>query len=555
MMPNVFDQFDAPAPASNPFDQFDQPQEQDRPVTSEFLGPVKRFVQGVPRGVARGLTSIPKLLSGGVDPESVADIGPSRTDRASAAEEMAGGVDRRQRFEEKTERAMDKLGLPEPKGRAGKFGASVGEFLGDPLSYTGAGGVVRKAGTAALAGLGSEAARQVTDDNPVAGIVGGGVAAAAPRGLRRLATPFPADPKRLRNVNILRAEGVEPSAGDVSGRRAIKHFEELGDAPGGGGSYSRNRERIAKQFTNRVITAMGEPPTAEGQLDSTMLNRADRRIGRMFDDSRSQLEVVPDATAVKEARQFKVELKNERLPDEVTARVMARYNDMLYGFARDPATGRVSMSGSTYASLTSKKTPLSRATEASDPDVRYWSQRLKGILDDAAERTNAAAPPGSPQAGALKQLREARRQWFHYLVARGAMTRAGETAQTGYVTPQALRSLLVGDRKNAVRYALGRAELAPLARAGNIVLTQPRSSGTAERAMSQHPSLINIGRGLFGRAVNTPTMQKYLGNQAFPGRGGAAAPVTRATAAGIAQESDALAPEDQEDTLAPPGGL
>lgn len=519
----------------------------EHPALGDFLGPAKRFLSALPGGVARGLTSIPRYLAGGMDPESIADIGPSRPE-ISSKQALEAGAEQRIATNKAIDRGISRLGLPQAQGRAGRFGETVGEFAGDPLSYLGPGGATRKAITAGLAGLGSEAAGQATGDAPAARIAGGMLGAGVPNALRRITTPLPIGPGRTAAVSTLRAQGVEPSAGDITGRRTLRHLEELGDQPLGGGSYTQARERIAGQFTNRLVEAMGEAPAADGTITPQMLQNADDRIGKMFDQAQSQLEVVADPQISREARQFRIDLKNERLPAATTDRILARFDDMTKAFHLDPVTGQRIMSGDTYAALTRKNTPLARAIDDADANISYWATRLRGIIDDAATRTNSVAVASSPQRLALDQLKEARRQWFHFLVARDLITRAGETAQSGYVTPQALRGALTRDRQNAARYALGRAELAPLSRAGNMILTQPRSSGTAERANVFHPNIVSAGMGLTGRAVNSPTAQAYLGNQLFPGSF-LPASMRRALLPGIAQEAatDGL---EQDDVLA-----
>ena len=56
--------------------------------------------------------------------------------------------------------------LHRPEGRPGKFGASVGEFLGKPASYLVPGSLPFKVGTAVLGGLGSEAGGQFGEGTP-----------------------------------------------------------------------------------------------------------------------------------------------------------------------------------------------------------------------------------------------------------------------------------------------------------------------------------------------------------------------------------------------------
>ena len=59
--------------------------------------------------------------------------------------------------------------LHRPESRAGKFGASAGEFLGNPSSYVVPGSLPFKVGTAALAGLGSEAGGQLGEGTSLEG--------------------------------------------------------------------------------------------------------------------------------------------------------------------------------------------------------------------------------------------------------------------------------------------------------------------------------------------------------------------------------------------------
>jgi hypothetical protein len=90
--------------------------------------------------------------------------------------------------------------LPQPQGRAGKFGASVGETLGNPASYVGPGSLALKIGAGAGSALASEGAGQLTEgtmlETParvVGGIVGGtGTSiASAERNLSKLAAQLP----------------------------------------------------------------------------------------------------------------------------------------------------------------------------------------------------------------------------------------------------------------------------------------------------------------------------------------------------------------------------
>lgn len=90
--------------------------------------------------------------------------------------------------------------LPKPQGRAGRYGETVGEFLGSPATYVGPGGLPLKVGGAVASALASEGAGQLTEGTSFepwaragAGIgagVGVGVASAE-RSLSKLAAELP----------------------------------------------------------------------------------------------------------------------------------------------------------------------------------------------------------------------------------------------------------------------------------------------------------------------------------------------------------------------------
>jgi hypothetical protein len=80
----------------------------------------------------------------------------------------------------------------------------------------------------------------------------------------------------------------------------------------------------------------------------------------------------------------------------------------------------------------------------------------------------------SPEDAAAWQ--EARRQYANYKIIQKVMKGAGEATAKGHISPLALRGALNGDD-----YAMGRADLEPVARVGQGLLRQPPDSGTAGR--------------------------------------------------------------------------
>jgi len=102
------------------------------------------FFRSIPRGIASGLNSAGSALARATQAEMGQDVdAPTPAQGMDILEKNVTGP------------------MHRPEGRAGKFGASVGEFVGNPASYVVPGGLPFKVGAAALGGLGSEAGGQL----------------------------------------------------------------------------------------------------------------------------------------------------------------------------------------------------------------------------------------------------------------------------------------------------------------------------------------------------------------------------------------------------------
>lgn len=86
--------------------------------------------------------------------------------------------------------------LPQPQGMPGRFGAAIGESLGNPASYVGPGSLPLKIGGALLGGIGGQAGEET--GIPGARLVGslvGGVAAAKALGPKQAVAEIPTGPE------------------------------------------------------------------------------------------------------------------------------------------------------------------------------------------------------------------------------------------------------------------------------------------------------------------------------------------------------------------------
>jgi hypothetical protein len=147
------------------------------------------FFRSVPRGVVSGFNSAASALGRATQAEMGQDVdAPTPQQGMQILEKEVTGP------------------MYRPEGRAGQFGASVGEFLGNPASYMAPGSVPLKVGAAVLGGLGSEAGGQLGEGTPWEGPLrfAGGVL--GPLGAGRLGT-------RARPAQTLVRAAEEASAG------------------------------------------------------------------------------------------------------------------------------------------------------------------------------------------------------------------------------------------------------------------------------------------------------------------------------------------------------
>lgn len=132
--------------------------------------PVADFIKSIPRGIMTGIANSASALGRVAEaemgrPEDAA-ISPTAEQGMAAMEANVTGP------------------LHQPEGRAGKFGAAIGEAVGTPASYVAPGTLPTKVAMAMLGGLGSEAGGQLAEgtsfETParVGGAILGGVGAA-----------------------------------------------------------------------------------------------------------------------------------------------------------------------------------------------------------------------------------------------------------------------------------------------------------------------------------------------------------------------------------------
>lgn len=432
--------------------------------------------------------------------------------------------------------------LPQPQTSVGRYGSAAIEALSNPMSYAGPGGLGLKLGSAALSGIGAQAGSDLTRGSTLGSIVGGITGAVLPggaaRAARRLNAPTPIkSPERAANVKILRDEGIEPSAGDVSGRQGVRVAEEMGNRIGGGGSYDTVKDKPLRQLSQAVTERMGDRVE---RATPEVLERTRERIGNGLEQVARDLPIKHDASLTNDFTNLATEVTNNAwLSDELRTAVNKQIDAILNGFVTKTVKGKVvaEMDGKTYQGLTRHDTPLGRAMRSTDDNVAHYANKIRSMLDDAMERSAHArgTRQGVGRRQALVDLKELRRQWYNMLIISKSVAGPGEAAAEGTILPERLGAVMRAGADNKMAYAAGRSDLHKLARAAQAVITPARHLDWTERAkihavpgslfgaagmLAGGPSGAAIGGlaggaapGLIGRAVNSEIGQRILKRQ------------------------------------------
>lgn len=333
---------------------------------------------------------------------------------------------------------------------------------------------------AGSSGLGAGVAQQLAPDNALAEMagqaVGLGAGAAALGGLRKLVTPNPISDERLAVARALQREGVDLTAGQVTGSNNLRYAEsELG-----GSTAEAFTDRQAGQFTKAALQRAGinaERATPDviddafrsigaefDRLSSNTLVPVDQQLGQDIGQAwRSYTDVVPESSRAPIANNFIDDLRN-----------LVRGEGAL---GREGGVQSPYLSGDAYKSYRSRINRYMRSTN--DPELKLFLEDVTKALDDSAERYLGQANPEE-----LGAWRDVRRQYRNLLVIEKAATGAGEGTAAGFLSPQRLRQAVVGNDRRG--YARGYNDFASLVRDGNQMMTPLPNSGTAGRMSARN---------------------------------------------------------------------
>lgn len=398
-------------------------------------------------------------------------------------------------FKAGSERVRSELKAAEEQHPTATMGGEIGGALGgalalSPLSIAGNAARVGAGLRGAVAGSiidgavlgGAQGALSAEPGDRIQGLgmglmTGGAVGAAAPLAIsgvtsaaRRAVSPMTVSAERQAAANVLRNEGVDLSAGQVTGSKGLRYAEgEIG-----GRAADDLMDRQGEQFTSAALRRAGEnAPRATPEV----IDRAFNRIGQQFDGLAARNQIVPDQKLAADLQTVAAEYTS-LVPESMRAPVvMTVANDIVDAIRRGP------IAGDAYQALRSRLERAARTSRA-DPQLSDALRGMRESLDDAMQRSIAQNNPRD-----LGGWQQARRQYRNMLVLEKAATGAGENAALGLISPSQLRNATVQQGRRA--FARGQGDFAELARAGEALMKPMPQSGTAPRLRAQ-----NLGAAL-----------------------------------------------------------
>lgn len=303
------------------------------------------------------------------------------------------------------------------------------------------------------------------------GMIGGILGAATPavvQGVsnlaRRAVTPFQASPERVAAAQTLQREGVPVTAGQLTGNRSLRFAEgEIG-----GRRAANIMDQQKDSFTAAILRRAG---INANRATPEVMDDAFRSIGQQFDDLAAKHVLEPDIEMMQGLRRVFNDY-GQNVPESMRAPIVRNItNDIVEAVHRGP------IGGQGYQNISSRLAKAARG--ASNPDLRQTLYGIREVLDDAMERSIAAADPS--QAGVWRAARE---QYRNLLAIEQAATRAGEAAAEGVISPANIRNAAINQGRRA--YARGQGDFSDLARSGSMLLSPLPDSGTAGRLKAQN---------------------------------------------------------------------
>lgn len=429
------------------------------------------------------------------------------TQQAKDAGFMSGSPLSGPALREAASKATDGATAYKPQTTAGEYAGTIGEFLPGAAAFGGMnpGNLLR---FGALPGAASEVAGQMTEGTaaePYARIAAAMLAPAAPAVASRMISPMRVAPERLAAAKVLQAEGVRPTAGQLTGSNRLKYME----SEMGGNKAAQMIDDQAESFTNAAMRKAG----SSGRATPENMTALNQRLSQGFDDVSARNTVAFDQGIASDISGTMREY-TKVLPTEQRKIVGDLAQDIVDRFK----AGGGALPGAEYQAIRSRLTKRAFNARTGDPELADAYRGLRDALDKGMERSINPA-----DAGKWTQLRK---EYGNMKTLERAASGGGEAAALGLISPAKLRqAATTGNRGGYVR---GEGDFAELSRAGNALLTPLPNSGTAGRMSARNlgANIATLAGGAAGAGVsgNNPmaTVAGMMLGNALPGAAGSA---------------------------------
>lgn len=283
---------------------------------------------------------------------------------------------------------------------------------------------------------------------------------------------------------------IPVGAGEISANPMVRFANSVvNKLPGSGGGA--HREEMQTGFNRSVSNTFGED--APRVTPQVMANARDR-IGNVFESVAQRTPVIhADPQLATELRQTIHNAQATMTAGEVEPLIRQVQN---IANLVDPHTNTIT--GEIYQNLTRRGTPLDRAMQSQNPNIRNSARDIREALDGAMERS---APPD-----VAADLRQARGQWRNLRTVEPLVAKA----PTGDISPALLQGRVNTSYKGTHGAAYGGGgDLKTLSDIGQRFMKEPPSSGTAERGLIMH-LLGGAASGAAGLAYGLPAKEAAL---------------------------------------------
>jgi hypothetical protein len=419
-----------------------------------------------------------------------------------------------------------------PQTTGEEYLRTIGEFA--PMAMTGGASAAGRAGQVLAPAIASETAGQVTEGTAyepyarVAGALAGGTAANLGA---RTVTPAPAvDPVKAAHVAELERQGVKSlTAGQKTGNTRIRALEDASLTMPGGARAGQMQVKSLEEFTSAALQKAGIQGANRATPD--VIENGFNQLGKQYEQVGQVARVVGDRAFGMRIGSVAADYAKVTPPAQRVPLISSLTSDI-----RQASTKPGGMTGQEYLGFRSNMRRAQRGM-TNNPQAREALGKLVEHLD--AQMIRSAPKNIRPQVA--KYMQDLNEKYRNLLAIDATVLRQGDKSAIGLISPQSLNAEL----KKQSKRARSNRELGRLAAAGDDILRDLKSSGTAERnqAISMLKSPSSMISGIAGgalsgdplvalaswaapvavqtaaaRGITNPMLQRYMANQTLTSR-------------------------------------